>query len=378
MIETPEYFVHDLMRGDAFLVRTAIIDHYLPKIGVYGLAVYCLMLRHSENGASSMSHGSLAKEMRSSAGTIKTEISRLMSLGLLSVRSGQIEGSPNVYFVMPIPLPGSRPDAPPMKEKEELSGLVFHPDGRVEGELRPTLVARRGGVDKLRPTLICSEREAKGVAKLRPTPSTCPDLPPSQIETEGVDKSAILFPEIPPPSNASFKDTTKTKTTAKTDRENPAVELTEEQLAIAAKFSHDLKALIDAIDRAYKAANPSDVTCRWGSRPVGQLKKLLAGYGWSVETWQKCIRNRFDSDGIIPGDPPENWIPKLAKYVSHPLNKFGNGPKEIGNGNVSARTQRNRTNLSEVLDWIDGLRPGEGQDEASSGGGDGNGRSDGY
>jgi hypothetical protein len=114
----------------------------------------------------------------------------------------------------------------------------------------------------------------------------------------------------------------------------------------------DPRRIIDAIERHYKAANPG-LAVPWSNLAFVRLKKLLASFtNWGPDEWIRCVGNRFASDGIIPGEPPESFIQHLSKYISGPLNQYGR-QKGQSDENVSARTRRNRAALNAALDELD-------------------------
>jgi hypothetical protein len=86
--------------------------------------------------------------------------------------------------------------------------------------------------------------------------------------------------------------------------------------------------VVAEIDRLYELANPG-VDCPWNGLAFGRLKKLLGSAPkWTAEQWLKCVRFRFQSDNIVPGDPPENFIPGLKRYVSGALSEFSRPRRE--------------------------------------------------
>jgi predicted transcriptional regulator len=59
---------------------------------------------------------------------------------------------------------------------------------------------------------------------------------------------------------------------------------------------------------------------------------LKANPHLSIEDFIQCLRNRADSQGIIPTEDPVSWVSSLLKYHAGPLDKFG---KPITKGRVA-------------------------------------------
>ena len=62
-------------------------------------------------------------------------------------------------------------------------------------------------------------------------------------------------------------------------------------------------------------------------RAVG---KFLNQYReWDRQMWQKALRNRFLSEGIVRSAPLHRWLGLLVEYAEKPLDRFG---KQMENG----------------------------------------------
>lgn len=84
-----------------------------------------------------------------------------------------------------------------------------------------------------------------------------------------------------------------------------------------------------AIVKAYNEKNGVDYY--WNGREGKKMSEFLNLHPtWSIETVLKCINNRFDSEENHSEEPHE-WINKLGKYASGPLNQYGK-PKSSSNG----------------------------------------------
>jgi hypothetical protein len=55
-----------------------------------------------------------------------------------------------------------------------------------------------------------------------------------------------------------------------------------------------------------------------------QLKSLLAyKRSMNVAEFKKCLRNYFESEGVIPGGMPHTYLMKLPNFWAGPLNQYG-------------------------------------------------------
>lgn len=99
-----EFFVKDCRAFDFFEIDHAVVDVYLPKIGVYAFTVYSVLSRFSQAGESSVTHLRISQIIHCSTASVKRAIADLMAAGLLGVKSGKEEGKPNIYFILAVPV----------------------------------------------------------------------------------------------------------------------------------------------------------------------------------------------------------------------------------------------------------------------------------
>jgi hypothetical protein len=79
-------------------------------------------------------------------------------------------------------------------------------------------------------------------------------------------------------------------------------------------------------------AQRNQKTCPWGPAAAKHLATLLSETpDWTVEDYKRCISNRFASDGVAVSEDPKVFISHLPKYLSGPLNQYGQ-PKNHGSG----------------------------------------------
>jgi DNA-binding Lrp family transcriptional regulator len=310
-------FYRDHRPIDWFFIDNPVIDDWGPKIGPYGFFIYCVLVKHSRNGSPALSHAEIGQEVRCSVSTVQKAINELIKYGLIRKKKKSVKEEVK---------PNGKPNiyeilrVPLLPEKIETTAnlVVFAPRER---RLNPD-DPEEGSVLKtdLRAGGSVSPHRRVGI----PTPTSASEI--------------LSLSEL----SLKTSTTAKTKTKTSVSDEPPLL----------------LPAWLDVETwEAYLAMRKAN-------------RKPATRYACQI-----ILRNlaRFEAAGLSSKLSLEQSITAGWTDVYEPK-----GERINGNGNVSARTQRNRNNLSEVLDWIDGLRPGEGQDEASSGGGDGNGRSDGY
>lgn len=110
--------------------------------------------------------------------------------------------------------------------------------------------------------------------------------------------------------------------------------------------------IVAEIDQRYQLANPG-IDCPWSKLAFKRLKVLLDdAKAWDESTWMRCIRFRFDSLDINPGEPPEGFIPHLKNYVSGPLNEY-HKPQNGGSANGSYRDNRTNRLANEAREALD-------------------------
>lgn len=103
-----------------FWIEDALFDVHAPKIGVYGVAVYCLLARMSNSEKVCWpSYSYIAKQLKISRRTAMRVVSELIALGLLKVETkqsltpdGKIAHDSNRYTLQNA-RPGSVSESPP-------------------------------------------------------------------------------------------------------------------------------------------------------------------------------------------------------------------------------------------------------------------------
>jgi hypothetical protein len=81
------------------------------------------------------------------------------------------------------------------------------------------------------------------------------------------------------------------------------------------------KAFIEAVNSGYKKRRWE---FGWGPPDGAQLKALLTERKeWTLDIFRTCLKNYFESDGVVPGDQPRAYLRKLPRYINGPLDRFG-------------------------------------------------------
>jgi len=89
-------------------------------------------------------------------------------------------------------------------------------------------------------------------------------------------------------------------------------------------------------------ARHNQKTCPWGAAAGKQLDTLLSETpDWTLEDYKRCVVNRFASDGIAVSEDPKAFISHLPKYLSGPLNQYGQ-PKVRVNGNSAEQVNKHQ------------------------------------
>jgi len=250
------------------MVDAVIVEQLLHTLGTYGLAVYVVLRlyidRRVNDRTTFIGIGKIAALINCSRRQVSRELDKLVEVRLLRRISGKSEGQENVYEVFDTPYP-------PVAESVE--GAENKEDG---------LDIPVAGYDSL-------------------VPGGMP------TEAIGYDNDAQTI--------------RKKENTTKKEKDSPRLFETGAEKSIHTQ-------VVAEIDRLYELANPG-VDCPWNGLAFGRLKKLLGSAPkWTAEQWLKCVRFRFQSDNIVPGDPPENFIPGLKRYVSGALSEFSRPRRE--------------------------------------------------
>ena len=97
--------VRDSRGGNWFWLHNAILDTYGPKLGPYGIAVYCCLCRHAgQEQHTWVGQKELAEEIGGSRAQVHRELTKLRELGLLHVeerREAHGQAS-NVYTLLAV------------------------------------------------------------------------------------------------------------------------------------------------------------------------------------------------------------------------------------------------------------------------------------
>jgi hypothetical protein len=79
--------------------QNELIDTYAALVGVYGVAVYAVLARHSRNDVVTLFMNDIAKELHCSRARVATAIRDLARLGIIERLSGKAEGVANTYLL---------------------------------------------------------------------------------------------------------------------------------------------------------------------------------------------------------------------------------------------------------------------------------------
>ena len=112
--------LRDVRTGNNFYIDNILIDEYGPKIGVYGIAIYNVIVRHSNGntGTNSFpSHATIARKVDCSVPMVKKTIKKLIELKLLKSipRYKDSRRTSNEYWILNVQdtPPGYITDTPP-------------------------------------------------------------------------------------------------------------------------------------------------------------------------------------------------------------------------------------------------------------------------
>jgi hypothetical protein len=277
---------------------------YVPEIGVYGLAVYCVLCAHvrSSYTATFVARATIAKCLNCSLKTVDRSLAELVRVGLVACRSGKTEGVGTVYILLSPPaIPQGRKSVQTGEKKDVTNDTVIHQ-------------IKEGGTPKSQGGI---SPQSQGGGTSMPSPNRKKN---TSTENNTSSSPAELFDPAPGVS-----------------KEPPM-----------------RKTITDEITRLWEIGNP-DVKCEWVPLAFKRLKTLVESRPrWTTEQWLKCVRNRFSSDGINVGEAPEVFIPQLPKYIRSALNEYGKEAKE-GGPSGSSRGDKNRAAVDQVVGELDDI-----------------------
>jgi hypothetical protein len=310
--------------GNWFWLNNQILD-LIPQIGNAGLAVYVVLAFHANNrrNAATLYHRTIAEQSGWKVSKVKMALDLLVKAGAIQLQPASKRGQANTYYLLKL-----QPATPLFAAMEACSEVTEDPpaptpQGEVAGshvvaaeEVAGSHVVADPSHVVTHPSHVVATLINKTSLKIINKTNT--SLPPAEAE------SLTLEGQIPVSGNGTPP-------------------LTSEQVRLRFRA-----AVVELIDVAYKEANgiPPEEKGKvpWGARAMNRLDIELKNYkAWALNDWQRCISNRFASDGIIPGEPPDSFIPYLKRYTSGPLNQYGSlKGAASGNIGVNARAERNR------------------------------------
>jgi hypothetical protein len=100
-VEQPSEII-DSRRTYTFYVDDALIDHFAPQIGVYGIAVYVLLVRHAKNHQAFPSLTRITERLSISRRTAQRTLTDLEKAGLITIkkrRSIHGDADTNLYII---------------------------------------------------------------------------------------------------------------------------------------------------------------------------------------------------------------------------------------------------------------------------------------
>jgi hypothetical protein len=306
-------------RVDFFMMDDLIVDKYIPRMGMYGLGIYVILCKHADykTHQTFIGHPRIAVLANIGRRTIQRELDNLVSLGLLKRTSGKVAGLENLYEIVD---PRTLEQGAPMATPEGAPMKTGCADKDTEGAPMATPYIEEQELINQRdtsPSLFAApvlEFPSLQEAEKKITPN-----PPG-----GFDALADYYArpiESPPEKTRKVADSRWAR-------------------------------IVAEIDQRYQLANPG-IDCPWSKLAFKRLKVLLDdAKAWDESTWMRCIRFRFDSLDINPGEPPEGFIPHLKNYVSGPLNEY-HKPQNGGSANGSYRDNRTNRLANEAREALD-------------------------
>jgi len=93
--------LRDVRERGWFHLDNAVIDEYLPKIGVTAFAVYACIVRHADRtGTAFPSYTKLQEELGTGRSQVAAAIKKIVDAGLVTVKQGA--RSQNIYHVVTV------------------------------------------------------------------------------------------------------------------------------------------------------------------------------------------------------------------------------------------------------------------------------------
>jgi len=256
-----------------FWLQNEVLTVFGPKIGAYGLAVYCILSYQSQNsGEAKTSLRQIAFTLGISPQTAMRSLECLIENKLIEVikkSRSQAEG-PSIYGILTVPIGNG--------------GVVTVPVGK----------------------------------RYRSPVNTVPFLQSDTLSTysnNNLIDSSISSKDfvLEPEEVISPKQKSKTKE------------------GIADPRHGEIR---NAIMDVYMAMNK--VSPGWSGREAKCLANFLREHpSWTTGKILECIRDRFRSD-INTAQEPRYWIERLAEFAAGPLNAYGK-PKNGSNGNGNSK-----------------------------------------
>jgi hypothetical protein len=100
--------------------------------------------------------------------------------------------------------------------------------------------------------------------------------------------------------------------------------------------------VIALITQLYELGNPG-IKCEWTGLAIKRWKaEQTKRPRWTLEQWLTAVRNRFASDNINVGDPPEMIFPSLPRYVSGPMTQYNRSKRDSDDHRPKTAAERNR------------------------------------
>ena len=278
----------------------------MPVMGVYGFAVFAGMLSYADWSTKQCfpSNLALAKRVGCSERQVRIELAKLEDLGFIEWRAAKTKNIKGVWQLYPRPQKVAKPSVPETEEPAQPAAMPFPDNGDLANEdmakwhIVPGNLANDDSLYRKNENQNENQKDSHEPRDAQPAETTPPPRPD------------------PPPTPPSIQPQ-----------------------------------LVEAIDQSWKAANP-DVPVPWKGLAFARLKKLLADQPkWTIDHWLTCIRNRFASDGINPGDPPERFIADLPRFIAGPLDEFG---KQQGRARAYGKGDRVAENVQAAIRNIRG------------------------
>ncbi len=102
--------IEDRRRHNFFILDNDLIDAYGPKIGPIGIAVYCCLARHANNGTCRPGQKTIAAEIGASESSVKRSLHQLRELEIITItarKTSRDTADTNVFTLLPIQGVGS-------------------------------------------------------------------------------------------------------------------------------------------------------------------------------------------------------------------------------------------------------------------------------